>query len=82
MQRDGTRAFDPWYAYLSTLELVFVGGMAVAMLATLWMGVVDAGTDLGVSVGLAALFAGFIAFFVRWSVAEQRAATLPTLEEY
>lgn len=81
MQRDRVRVFDPWYAYLSTLETVFVAGLCAAMVATLWAGLVDPGTDLGASAGLALLFAGFIAFFVRWSVTEERAATLPGFEE-
>lgn len=81
MQRDRPRVFAPWYDYLSTLELVFLAGMATASVATLWHGVVDAGTDLGAALGVALLFAGFIAFFVRWSVAEQRTRTPPFVDE-
>lgn len=81
MQSDGEPVFGPWYEYLSTLETVFLLGMAVAMVTTFWTGLTDPGTDFRASVGLAGLFAGFIAFFVRWSVSERRTAAHPALEE-
>lgn len=78
---DPDAVFDPWYEYLSTLELVLMSGMGVAMVGTLLAGVVSPETDLGVSVGLALLFAGFIAFLARWSVSEERTAAPPAFDE-
>lgn len=81
MDGDDEPVFDPWYVYLSTAELVLLAGMGVAALATLWAGVTDPSANLGVSAGLALLFTGFVAFFVRWSVSEERTAALPAFDE-
>lgn len=81
VDEESASVFEPWYAYLSTAELVFLAGMGVAAVATLWTGVTDPSANLGVSAGVALLFAGFVAFFVRWSVSEERSAALPAFDE-
>lgn len=81
MQRDDPSVFDPWYDYLTVPELLFVAGLAVAAVATLWAGATDPATDLEAAVGVALLAAGFVAFFVRWSVSEERAGRLPAIDE-
>lgn len=81
MQRDEPTVFGPWYDYLTASEILLLAGLAVAGVATLWAGATDPATDLEASVGVALLSAGFIAFFVRWSVAEERSARLPAVEE-
>jgi hypothetical protein len=81
VQRDDPSVFGPWYDYLTVPELLFLAGVAVAAVATLWAGATDPATDLEAAVGVALLSGGFIAFFVRWSVSEERAARLPALEE-
>lgn len=81
MQRDDPPVFGPWYDYLTVAEVLFLAGLAVAAVATLWAGATDPGTDLEAAVGVALLSAGFIAFFVRWSVSEERAARLPAFDE-
>ena len=80
MATQDDRVFDPWYDYLSTLELALLCGAAAAAAGTLWAGVATPETDLGVAVGLALLFVGFMAFLVRWSVSEERTATTPTFD--
>lgn len=77
---EGDPVFDPWYEYLSTLELLLLGGTGVAMVGTLLAGVTTPETDLDVAVGLALLFAGFMAFLARWSVSEERTAVPPTFD--
>ena len=81
MQRDEPPVFGPWYDYLTTAELLFLAALAVAAVATLWAGVTDPAADLRAAVGVALLAAGVIAFFVRWSVSEERAARLPAVDE-
>ena len=81
MQRDDPSVFGPWYDYLSLAELLLLGGLAVGAVATLWAGATDPSTDLEAAVGVTLLSAGFIAFFVRWSVSEERAARPPALDE-
>jgi hypothetical protein len=72
--------FDPWYEYLSTLELVLLCGTGTAAVGTLWAGLTTPETDLAVAVGLALLFVGFMAFLVRWSVSEERTAAAATFD--
>ena len=79
-QEDGGAVFDPWYEYLSTLELLLLGVLGVVAVGTLWAGLTTPETDLGVAVGLALLFAGFMAFLARWSVSEERTASPPTFD--
>jgi len=74
-------AFDPWYEYLSTLELAVVAGTGATLLAVLASGVTDPSVALGPAVGLALLLAGFLAFLTRWAVSEERAAAVPALDE-
>lgn len=81
MDGDDEFVFDPWYEYLSTAELVLLAGVGAVALATLWTGVTDPTTSLGISAGLTLLFGGFVAFFVRWSVSEERTAALPAFDE-
>jgi hypothetical protein len=72
--------FDPWYEYLSTLELVLLCGTGAAAAGTLWAGLTTPETDLRVAVGLALLFVGFMAFLARWSVSEERTGAAPTFD--
>lgn len=81
MDADDGFVFDPWYEYLSTAELVFLVGMGVAALAIFWTSLTDPNAGLGASAGLTLLFAGFVAFFVRWSVSEERTAAHSAFDE-
>jgi hypothetical protein len=76
---DQAAVFEPWYEYLSTLEWLVHGVVVLAMIFVLWAGFTGR-ADMGGSIGIVLLFTGWTTFLTKWSVSQQRTASLTAFE--